>query len=147
MSITIPHRINKGIVPRKERTEFQIRLRITYRGNRLDLYTGLVIAPDKWIDTAELDGETVVVQQVKKNCKSSQGYSATQINNALDERVRFVEKLFADYEEAEYVPSPEEIREKFNAKYGPGSVKKETLFTVFDKFMIKQGTCRISIKT
>ena len=62
----------------------------------MDLYTGLTIAPEKWIDTAIVDGEKVDVQQVKKGCKSSQGYTATQINNALDERVQFVEKLFEE---------------------------------------------------
>ena len=99
MSIVITHRINKGLVPRKERADWQIRLRITYCGNRMDLYTGLTIAPEKWIDTAIVDGEKVVVQQVKKNCKSSQGYTASQINEALEERVRFLDKLFEDYGE------------------------------------------------
>ncbi|MBO6247912.1 MAG: hypothetical protein J6N54_03770, partial [Bacteroidales bacterium] len=129
MSIVITHRINKGLVPRKERADWQIRLRITYCGNRMDLYTGLTIAPEKWIDTAIVDGEKVVVQQVKKNCKSSQGYTASQINEALEERVRFLDKLFEDYGEEEYTPTPEEVRDRFNARFGAVIVKKETFFT------------------
>ena len=139
MAITITHRINKGVVKREGRTDCQIRLRVTYCGNRMDLYTGLLIEPEKWIDTVVVGGKKEVVQQVKKNCKSSQGYSATQINNALDERVKFVEKLFDDYGEAEHVPTPEELRDRFNAKFAPGIVKKETFFTIFDLFMIRQG--------
>ena len=139
MSITITHRINKGIVIREGRTDCQIRLRVTYRGNRMDLYTGLLIEPEKWIDTVEVDGKKEVVQQVKKNCKSSQGYTATQINNALDERVKFVERLFEEYGEAEHVPTPEELRDRFNAKFAPGIVKKETFFSIFDQFMTRQG--------
>jgi len=87
MSIVITHRINVGLVPRKERTDWQIRLRITYCGNRMDLYTGLTIAREKWIDTAIVGGEKVAVQQVKKGCKSSQGYTASQINEALGIRM------------------------------------------------------------
>ncbi len=139
MSIVITHRINKGLVPRKERADWQIRLRITYCGNRMDLYTGLTIAPEKWIDTAIVDGEKVVVQQVKKNCKSSQGYTASQINEALEERVRFLDKLFEDYGEEEYTPTPEEVRDRFNARFGAVIVKKETFFTIFDQFMRRQG--------
>ena len=139
MSITITHRINKGIVIREGRTDCQIRLRVTYRGNRMDLYTGLLIEQEKWIDTVEVDGKKEVVQQVKKNCKSSQGYTATQINNALDERVQFVEKLFEEYGEAEHVPTPEELRDRFNTKFAPGIVKKETFFSIFDQFMTRQG--------
>ena len=139
MSITITHRINKGIVPRKGRTDLQIRLRITYCGNRLDLYPGLTIEADKWIDTALVNGELVDVQQVKKGCKSSQGYTATQINNALDERVKFVEKLFEEYEESEHTPTPEEIRDRFNSRFTAVITRKETFFTIFDKFMRKQG--------
>ena len=139
MSIVITHRINKGLVPRKERADWQIRLRITYCGNRMDLYTGLTIAPEKWIDTAIVDGEKVVVQQVKRNCKSSQGYTASQINEALEERVRFLDKLFEDYGEEEYTPTPEEVRDRFNARFGAVIVKKETFFTIFDQFMRRQG--------
>ena len=139
MSITITHRINKGIVIREGRTDCQIRLRVTYRGNRIDLYTGLLIEPGKWIDTAVIDGKKVPVQQVKKNCKSSQGYTATQINNALDERVQFIDKLFEEYGEAEHVPTPEELRDRFNTKFAPGIVKKETFFSIFDQFMNRQG--------
>lgn len=105
----------------------------------MDLYTGLLIEPEKWIDTVEVDGKKEVVQQVKKNCKSSQGYTATQINNALDERVQFVEKLFEAYGEAEHVPTPEELRDRFNTKFAPGIVKKETFFSIFDQFMLRQG--------
>jgi len=105
----------------------------------MDLYTGLLIEPEKWIDTVEVNGEKEVVQQVKKNCKSSQGYTATQINNALDERVQFVEKLFEEYGEAEHVPTPEELRDRFNAKFAPGIVKKETFFSIFDQFTTRQG--------
>lgn len=139
MAIVITHRINRGLVPRKERADWQIRLRITYCGNRMDLYTGLTIAPEKWIDTATVDGKKVQVQQVKKGCKSSQGYTASQINEALDERVRFVEKLFEAYGEAEHTPTPEELRDRFNAKFGAVIVKKETFFTIFDQFMVRQG--------
>lgn len=139
MAIVITHRINRGLVPRKERADWQIRLRITYCGNRMDLYTGLTIAPEKWIDTAIVDGKKEPVQQVKKGCKSSQGYTASQINEALDERVRFVEKLFEEYGEAEYTPTPEELRDRFNARFGAVIVRKETLFTIFDQFMVRQG--------
>lgn len=105
----------------------------------MDLYTGLTIAPEKWIDTAIVDGEKVDVQQVKKGCKSSQGYTATQINNALDERVQFVEKLFEEYGEAEHTPAPEELRDRFNARFGAVIARKETFFTIFDLFMRRQG--------
>ena len=105
----------------------------------MDLYTGLTIAPEKWIDTATVDGKKVSVQQVKKGCKSSQGYTASQINEALDERVRFVEKLFEEYGEAEHTPTPEELRDRFNAKFGAVIVRKETFFTIFDQFMVRQG--------
>ncbi len=139
MAIKITHRINKGIVIREGRTDCQIRLRVSYRGNRIDLYTGLLIEPEKWIDTAVVDGMKTPVQQVKKGCKSPQGYTATQINNALDERVQFVEKLFEEYGEQENVPTPEELRDRFNAKFVPGIDKKETFFSVFDLFMLRQG--------
>lgn len=139
MSITITHRINRGIVVRDGRTDCQIRLRVSYRGNRMDLYTGLLIEPDKWIDAAVIDGKKTPVQQVKKGCKSSQGYTATQINNALDERVQFVEKLFEEYGELEYVPTPDELRDRYNDRFVPGIEKKETFFTIFDQFMLRQG--------
>lgn len=105
----------------------------------MDLYTGLLIEQEKWIDTVEVDGKKEVIQQVKKNCKSSQGYTGAQINSALDERIQYVEKLFEEYGEAEHTPTPEELRDKFNAKFVPGIVKKETFFSIFDQFMMRQG--------
>ena len=139
MAITITHRINKGIVIRDGKKECQIRLRVSYCGNRMDLYTGLLIEKEKWIDTAIVDGKQVDIQQVKKGCKSSQGYTATQINNALDERVQFVDKLFEEYGEAELTPTPEELRGRYNSKFVPGIIKKETFFSIFDQFMLRQG--------
>ena len=62
MAITITHRINKGIVIRDGKKECQIRLRVSYCGNRMDLYTGLLIEKEKWIDTAIVDGKQVDIQ-------------------------------------------------------------------------------------
>ena len=82
-----------------------IRMRVNFASQRIEFTTGYRIDVAKW---------DVDKQRVKNGCTNKLKQSASEINVAYTE----LQEIFKRFEVAEIVPSPAEVKEAFNNRYG-----------------------------
>lgn len=128
------HRIKIGLNTRGGKTtNIPIRIRVTYEGNdRLDIHTGYVIDSHKW-DTGKAN--------VKQGYSNSQGYTFSEINRGLAERVMLIERIFTRCELNNVVPTHDYLRREYDAEFNSNKIIKaeKTFFDYFDDFMCSEG--------
>ena len=111
-----------------------IRMRVNFASKRIEFTTGYRIDAAKW-DTDK--------QRVKNGCSNKLKQSASEINASLLEYYTEIQSIFKRFEVEDVIPTPEQIKEAFNALHKPVSEepkpKKEALlcdfFQVFDDFV------------
>ena len=111
-----------------------IRMRVNFASKRIEFTTGYRIDATKW------DADK---QRVKNGCSNKLKQSASEINASLLEYYTEIQAIFKKFEVEEAMPTPEQIKEAFNALHKPVSEepkpKKEALpcdfFQVFDDFV------------
>ena len=111
-----------------------IRMRVNFASKRIEFTTGYRIDSAKW-DTDK--------QRVKNGCSNKLKQSASEINASLLEYYTEIQSIFKRFEVEDVIPTPEQIKEAFNALHKPVSEepkpKKEALpcdfFQVFDDFV------------
>ena len=111
-----------------------IRMRVNFASKRIEFTTGYRIDSAKW------DADK---QRVKNGCSNKLKQSASEINASLLEYYTEIQSIFKRFEVEDVMPTPEQIKEVFNALRKPVSEepkpKKETLpcdfFQVFDDFV------------
>lgn len=111
-----------------------IRMRVNFASTRIEFTTGYRI------DTAKWDADK---QRVKNGCSNKLKQSASEINASLLEYYTEIQSIFKRFEVEDVMPTPEQIKEAFNALRKPVSEepkpKKEALpcdfFQVFDDFV------------
>ena len=111
-----------------------IRMRVNFASKRIEFTTGYRIDATKW------DADK---QRVKNGCSNKLKQSASEINASLLEYYTEIQAIFKKFEVEEAMPTPEQIKEAFNALHKPVSdepkPKKEALlcdfFQVFDDFV------------
>lgn len=111
-----------------------IRMRVNFASKRIEFTTGYRIDAAKW-DTDK--------QRVKNGCSNKLKQSASEINASLLEYYTEIQSIFKRFEVEDVMPTPEQIKEAFNALRKPVSEepkpKKEALpcdfFQVFDDFV------------
>ena len=111
-----------------------IRMRVNFASTRIEFTTGYRI------DTAKWDADK---QRVKNGCSNKLKQSASEINASLLEYYTEIQSIFKRFEVEDVMPTPEQIKEAFNALHKPVSEepkpKKEALpcdfFQVFDDFV------------
>ena len=111
-----------------------IRMRVNFASKRIEFTTGYRIDAAKW-DAAK--------QRVKNGCSNKLKQSASEINASLLEYYTEIQSIFKRFEVEDVMPTPEQIKEAFNALHKPVSEepkpKKEALpcdfFQVFDDFV------------
>ncbi|MDU2329954.1 MAG: site-specific integrase [Prevotella bivia] len=111
-----------------------IRMRVTFASIRIEFTTGYRIDSAKW------DADK---QRVKNGCSNKLKQSASEINASLLEYYTEIQSIFKRFEVEDVMPTPEQIKEAFNALHKPVSEepkpKKEALpcdfFQVFDDFV------------
>ena len=111
-----------------------IRMRVNFASKRIEFTTGYRIDSAKW-DAAK--------QRVKNGCSNKLKQSASEINASLLEYYTGIQSIFKRFEVEDVMPTPEQIKEAFNALHKPVSEepkpKKEALpcdfFRVFDDFV------------
>ena len=111
-----------------------IRMRVNFASKRIEFTTGYRIDSAKW-DAAK--------QRVKNGCSNKLKQSASEINASLLEYYTEIQSSFKRFEVEDVMPTPEQIKEVFNALRKPVSEepkpKKEALpcdfFQVFDDFV------------
>ena len=111
-----------------------IRMRVNFASKRIEFTTGYRIDSAKW-DTDK--------QRVKNGCSNKLKQSASEINASLLEYYTEIQSIFKRFEVEDVMPTPEQIKEAFNALHKPVSEepkpKKEALpcdfFQVLDDFV------------
>ena len=111
-----------------------IRMRVNFASKRIEFTTGYRIDATKW------DADK---QRVKNSCSNKLKQSASEINASLLEYYTEIHSIFKRFEVEDIMPTPEQIKEAFNALHKPVSdepkPKKEALlcdfFQVFDDFV------------
>lgn len=111
-----------------------IRMRVNFTSKRIEFTTGYRIDSAKW------DADK---QRVKNGCSNKLKQSASEIKASLLEYYTEIQSIFKRFEVEDVMPTPEQIKEAFNALHKPVSEepkpKKEALpcdfFQVFDNFV------------
>jgi len=109
-------------------------MRVNFASKRIEFTTGYRIDAAKW------DADK---QRVKNGCSNKLKQSASEINASLLEYYTEIQSIFKRFEVEDVIPTPEQIKEAFNALHKPVSEepkpKKEALpcdfFQVFDDFV------------
>ena len=95
---------------------FQIRLRTTFNGQRLDLKTGCQINnKSAWDDEAQL---------VKSGYKGPKGETALSINNELRNIKDQMDSTFKFFEAIDQIPTPSQLQKKYEDRLN-GSVPQK----------------------
>ena len=111
-----------------------IRMRVNFASKRIEFTTGYRIDATKW------DADK---QRVKNGCSNKLKQSASEINASLLEYYTEIQAIFKKFEVEEAMPTPEQIKEVFNALHKPASEEPKTkekvlpcdFFQVFDDFV------------
>jgi integrase len=109
-------------------------MRVNFASKRIEFTTGYRIDSAKW------DADK---QRVKNGCSNKLKQSASEINASLLEYYTEIQAIFKKFEVEEAMPTPEQIKEAFNALHKPASEEPKTkekvlpcdFFQVFDDFV------------
>ena len=109
-----------------------IRMRVNFASKRIEFTTGYRIDAAKW------DSDK---QRVRNGCTNKLKQSASEINASLLGYYTEVQEIFKKFEVEEIMPTPEQIKEAFNALHNPieeVTPRKSTsnaFYKVFDEFV------------
>lgn len=109
-----------------------IRMRVNFASKRIEFTTGYRIDAEKW-DTDK--------QRVRNGCTNKLKQSASEINASLLGYYTEVQEIFKKFEVEEIMPTPEQIKEAFNALHKPIEEVKprkptpNAFYKVFDDFV------------
>ena len=109
-----------------------IRMRVNFASKRIEFTTGYRIDAAKW------DSDK---QRVRNGCTNKLKQSASEINASLLGYYTEIQDIFKKFEVEEIMPTPEQIKEVFNALHKPieeVKPKKSTpnaFYKVFDEFV------------
>lgn len=117
-----------------------IRMRVIFGGKRIDFTTGYRIDIAKW------DYEK---QRVKNGCTNKLKQSSSEINTDINNYESTIQSIFKEYEVANTLPTPEQIRLSFNERI-KASVKEESneeiieepvisFWELYDEFVKESG--------
>ena len=109
-----------------------IRMRVNFASKRIEFTTGYRIDVAKW-DTDK--------QRVRNGCTNKLKQSASEINASLLGYYTEVQEIFKKFEVEEIMPTPEQIKEAFNAQHKPIEEVKQrkstpnAFYKAFDEFV------------
>ncbi len=109
-----------------------IRMRITFSGNRIEIFTGMRVDRSKW-DSKK--------SKVKPNTFNKLKQSASDINTKLSEYEAEIQNVFKKFEFKNLTPTVEEVKFHFNSAFEKGQVitKAKGFFDYFDEFTTENG--------
>jgi hypothetical protein len=108
-----------------------IKIRLSFLGNKMDLYSGFRVDIEKWDDKK---------QRVKNSTTNAQKQSASDINTALSKQETIINDIFKHYEVIGEVPTVSKLRDEINEQIKPkekeeAPVIKNDFFEKYDLFM------------
>ncbi|KAA6319905.1 Tyrosine recombinase XerC [termite gut metagenome] len=109
-----------------------IRMRVMYAGQRIEFTTGYRIDVAKWDEAA---------QRVKNGCTNKLKQNASQINNDLSKYYTDIQTIFKEFEIAETIPTPQQVKTAFTEKQKGKTIDtlKHPFFEMFDDFVKERG--------
>ena len=113
-----------------------IRMRVNFASKRIEFTTGYRIDAAKW------DSDK---QRVRNGCTNKLKQSASEINASLLGYYTEMQEIFKKFEVEEIMPTPEQIKEAFNALHKPIEEVKprkstpNVFYKVFDEFVRDSG--------
>jgi integrase len=112
-----------------EENDCSVIIRVTYKGKRVDLYTGTSCDKSRW------DAKK---QRVKHGSKVG-GYDYNVINSKLQTFEAFIDEYFNDCAYRSTPPSLVDLKERFNYKFKRSSGEmSDEFFFLFEKFIKEQ---------
>lgn len=130
----------EAITKKSQKPEGRVRCVIVWHGQRVRLSVNHNVNPDNWEKS---------VQRCK--AKSTHGKNKTPasvINKDLQEMEDLINSLFMRFEEADHIPTKDELTEAYDRQVNPGkhlendkesNPAEEPLFKIYDEF-VKDGT-------
>ena len=129
----------------KEKNKYQIRLRVTFNSQRLDLSTGCQV---NTLNAWDKDNELV-----RNSYRGPKGETASTINDELRKCKDAIDMVFQYYEVNDKIPTPSEVQASFKERmtgFRPqrpapepkiiiAKPKEPSMFTIFDDFTKKCG--------
>ena len=109
-----------------------IRMRVNFASKRIEFTTGYRIDAAKWDSNK---------QRVRNGCTNKLKQSASEINASLLGYYTEVQEIFKKFEVEEIMPTPEQIKEAFNALHKPIEEVKQrkstpnAFYKAFDEFV------------
>ena len=109
-----------------------IRMRVNFASKRIEFTTGYRIDAAKWDSNK---------QRVRNGCTNKLKQSASEINASLLGYYTEVQEIFKKFEVEEIMPTPEQIKEAFNALHNlieevkPRKSTPNAFYKVFDEFV------------
>jgi len=100
-------------------------IRVTYGGDRVDMYTGISVMPKQWSENKE---------RVKQGCNVD-GSEYNVLNETLDKQEKYIEKYFNDADTRSVEASLGDLKERFNRAFKSSNKEQSNeFFYMFDKF-------------
>lgn len=113
-----------------------IRMRVIYNGKRVEFTTGYRIDATKWDEKQ---------QKVKNGCTNKLKQGSSEINGDLLRYGADIQEIFKEFEVADIIPTPDQLRRAFNKRHESTEIniepepEKPELFKVFDEFTKECG--------
>ncbi len=102
-----------------------VMIRVTYGGDRVDMYTGISVMPKQWSENKE---------RVKQGCNVD-GSEYNVLNETLDKQEKYIEKYFNDADTRSVEASLGDLKERFNRAFKSSNKEQSNeFFYMFDKF-------------
>lgn len=113
---------------KKNQAEAQIRMRIQWCSNMLQVNAGHKINPSKWVTSSA---------RCKNNASNLKGISGVKINKDIQKLTDAVEDIFKSYEVKGIIPTKEQLKTAINEANGKKVTKAEdmTIQTAFFHYM------------
>ena len=108
-------------------------IRVSFKGKRTDLYTGIVVYKDQWSEKKE---------RIKHGCFVN-GFAYNVLNELLSQQEQFVERYFNSETERKGEPSLLELKKRFNYVFKQSNeAKSNEFFYLFDKYIDETSQVR-----
>ncbi len=110
-----------------------VMIRVTYGGDRVDMYTGISVMPKQWSENKE---------RVKQGCLVD-GTEYNILNEQLDRQEKFIRDYFNNSALRSVPVSLQDLKERFNHQFKSSTKEQsEEFFYMFDKFRQETGSLK-----
>ena len=111
-----------------------VRIRVSFKSKRIDLYTGIMVLPSQWNEGKQRVKQGYVVN----------GYEYNVLNDKIDEQEKFIRDYFNTSATRNTIPSLEELKTRFNRHYkSTEGAESEEFFYAFESFRKQQQQARV----